>query len=115
MNTILLNLKNADCEIDAALDRTLNDEEFLLSCICQVLSDSNFEKLGEALNEKDYSSAFDYAHTLKGITANVGLSPVYNIIVDIVEPLRHNKIIAYDRLYVKLLREKQRMQDIIDR
>ncbi|MDY6296345.1 MAG: Hpt domain-containing protein, partial [Schwartzia succinivorans] len=32
--------------------------------------------------------AFRHAHTLKGLTANMGLTPLYDLVVKIVEPLR---------------------------
>lgn len=42
----------------------------------------------DALESKDYSKAFDCAHTLKGVCGNLGLTPMYEIICRVVEALR---------------------------
>ena len=34
------------------------------------------------------TSAFEAAHTLKGVTGNMGLTPLYDAVCTIVEPLR---------------------------
>ncbi|MDO5559008.1 MAG: Hpt domain-containing protein [Oscillospiraceae bacterium] len=109
MNKKLINLKNAGCAIDSALDRTLNDDEFLLTCINQALVDNNFNDLGDALKKEDFKAAFEYSHTLKGILANVGLTPLYDIIVQIVEPLRKNNTANLTVKYNALIVEKQKL------
>ena len=38
--------------------------------------------------KKDADAAFRHAHTLKGLTANMGLTPLHDLVVRIVEPLR---------------------------
>ena len=50
--------------------------------------DQNFELLPEALRAGEMGRAFECAHTLKGMLANMGLIPLYDIVVRIVEPLR---------------------------
>ena len=50
--------------------------------------DPAFAGLGEALAAKDVDTAFRHAHTLKGLIANMGLTPLYDLAVQIVEPLR---------------------------
>ena len=42
----------------------------------------------QALKDKDYGEAFTAAHTLKGVTANMGLTPLFDRVCAIVEPLR---------------------------
>ena len=56
-----------------------------------MLSDPAFEKLGEELRGQETHAAFDTAHMLKGIIGNCGITPMYEIIVRIVEPLRKGR------------------------
>lgn len=88
MDTTLARLKDWGCDIDGALARTLGDEELLLYCIQQVAIDPAYQQLGQALDAGDVKAAFDAAHTLKGILGNTGVTPLYDIDVQIVEPLR---------------------------
>ena len=39
----------------------------------------------------DLDGAFQAAHTLKGVSGNLGLTPLYEVVCDIVEPLRHGE------------------------
>ena len=43
-----------------------------------LFQDPSMEKLGQALKDKDYGEAFTAAHTLKGVTANMGLTPLFD-------------------------------------
>ena len=40
------------------------------------------------LEQQDYEAAFAAAHTLKGVVGNMGLTPLFNAVCAIVEPLR---------------------------
>lgn len=88
MNIKLQRLEQWGCDIPGALPRFLDDEEFMLECIEQVSEDPAFEALRKSLCENEVRKAFEAAHTLKGIIANTGLTPLYEQVVRIVEPLR---------------------------
>lgn len=85
---LLEELRNWGCDIDGALERFIGDEELYKTCLYTVLEDKAFGGLGEALGAGWVKEAFDHAHTLKGVLANMGLTPMYDITVRIVEPLR---------------------------
>ena len=88
MNARLETLEKCGCDIKGSLPRFLDDEDFMLECIMQVLEDPSFQTLKLRLREENIKAAFEDAHTLKGIIANTGLSPLYSIVTQIVEPLR---------------------------
>lgn len=44
--------------------------------------------LGAAIENQEWRAAFEAAHTLKGVTGNMGLDPLYDAVCNIVEPLR---------------------------
>lgn len=76
------------CDVQSVMRRLFNDEEFFLECLNDVVDDPNFPGLMDALQKQDLPTAFDCAHALKGLLSNVGLTPMYNKAVEIVEPLR---------------------------
>lgn len=53
-----------------------------------LMEDEGFDALSAALEQGDASTAFDRAHALKGVLANLGLTPLFEQVEKIVEPLR---------------------------
>lgn len=88
MSALLNDLRERGCDVDSAMTRFLNNEAFYAKLYKKFVNDASFADLGEALNAKNADLAFRHAHTLKGLTANMGLTPLYDIVVQIVEPLR---------------------------
>ncbi|MEF9961928.1 MAG: Hpt domain-containing protein [Erysipelotrichaceae bacterium] len=88
-------LKLYGADIEGTMNRFLNDEDLYISCFETFLKDEAFAKLGNAIQKNDFQSAFDYAHTLKGVAGNMGLTPMYQIISKMVEELRNKH---YDSL-----------------
>jgi HPt (histidine-containing phosphotransfer) domain-containing protein len=115
MNDILNRLREWGCDIDGAMERFINDEELYVSCLDSVLSDENFEKLGEALKACNVDLAFECAHTLKGVLGNMGLTPLYDVVVKIVEPLRNGQSNGLTSDYNQLVAAKQQLEEIVGR
>ena len=113
MDQTLCRLKNWGCDIDGAMARVLNDEELLLSCIRQVAEDPCFEQLGKALKAGNAEEAFDAAHTLKGIAGNTGLTPLYALAVEIVEPLRAGHAQGLMPAYGRLLSDRDKLRQLL--
>lgn len=76
------------CDTAGALHRLLDSEDFLKSCVKKVLEDPGYEAMLHAVEQNNAKEAFEQAHMLKGITGNVGLTPLYDAARMIVEPLR---------------------------
>lgn len=104
---LLEELKNWGCDIDGALERFVGDEDMYKSCLYTLLGDKAFLGLGEALRANQVKEAFDYAHTLKGVIANMGLTPMYQIVVRLVEPLRKGEIENLLPIYEELLQARE--------
>ena len=88
MNELLKKLEDWGCDIAGAMERVVDDEELYVTCLEIFLTDENFEALGTAIAEKNLDAAFEYAHALKGVAANLGLTPVYAPVSELVEILR---------------------------
>lgn len=77
-------------DLDRTLERFLYKEDLYIKFLKKFLNDSNFDGIKNSLQQKDYQQAFNFAHTLKGVTANLGLEPIYHICDELVEELRKN-------------------------
>lgn len=106
-------LKQWGCDITGSLPRFLEDQEFMLDCIVEVSEDPAFETLGEALMQNNTEKAFEAAHTLKGILANTGLTPLTEIIVTIVEPLRRGNGEGLMQPYAALIQKRKELLDLL--
>ena len=101
------------CNTTEALERMLDDEEFYMECLYTVVENPNFEILKKALTEKNAEKAFESAHALKGILGNVGVTPMYELIVEIVEPLRNGHWENLMEKFTTLAEMKAHLEDII--
>lgn len=110
---LLEELKNWGCDVEGALERFVGDAELYKTCLHTVLDDKAFVGLGEALDAQEVKEAFDYAHTLKGVLANMGLTPMYDITVQLVEPLRIGDSNNLRPIYEELLEAKDKLAQIL--
>ena len=87
--------------VDEALVRCLNNEAFYMRLVQKAVQDPAFERLPEAVAAGDLEKAFDAAHALKGVMANLALTPICKPVQEITELLRSRT----DTDYAPLLRE----------
>lgn len=84
-------LKSFGCNVEEGLQRCMNNKDFYLMLVNKFLSTTNLSVLGDALKNNDLELAFKEAHSLKGVCGNLSITPIYNVLVNMVEQLR-NKI-----------------------
>ena len=113
MSNCLERLADWGCDVAGALDRMADDEGFYLECLHEVAEDPCFEQLEQALAEGNTRGAFDAAHALKGVLANVGLTPMHDQITQIVEPLRKGRNCGLSRKLRQLAKMRARLVDIL--
>lgn len=78
-------------DVEHTLARFMQNEAIFEKFIMRFAEDGAFLELEYALKRGDYKSAFEYAHKVKGVTANLGLDPIYHSISPLVEELRMGK------------------------
>lgn len=107
-------LQNFGCDIKGALKRSLDDEVFYIECLKTIPDDENFELLDKALADGNIKAAFDYAHALKGVLANLGLTNMFKKTEEIVEPLRNGKIDGMKEKFNELTELKNQLRVILN-
>lgn len=99
--------------IPAVLERFVGDEEMYYHCLNLFIDDKAFSELGYALDTGDYKTAFEKAHSLKGVSANLGLKPLFDAICDIVDPLRTGKTQGLDELYGNVMKALEQVKALM--
>ncbi len=103
MNDMTLErLKDCGCNVEEGLTRCMNNEAFYLRLVDKWLASADLTVLKNALESNDLETAFKEAHSLKGVCGNLSLTPLYDVLVEMVEPLRARKEMDYAPLYDKL-------------
>lgn len=112
METLLEKLKDYGADVEGAMARFINDEDLYYTCFAAFLEDECFLLLKHTVEDKEYQKAFEYAHTLKGISGNLGLTPIYLSISKMVEALRINDYDRIDFLYKELMDQYLQLQTL---
>ena len=98
-------------DYDSTMARFMGNEAMYLQLLDMLFQDENMQKLGAALANRDYTAAFEAAHTLKGVVGNMGLTPLFEAVCVIVEPLRSRECRDdYAALYQRVESEFQRAE-----
>lgn len=87
-------LECAGVDVDEALNRFMGNEPLMMKFLLRFPADENFPKLKQAIACHDTSRAFEAAHTLKGVTGNLSLKALYELLVPLVEDLRGGDLAA---------------------
>ena len=95
-------MKEYGANIAEGMGRCLNREDFYLRLVRKAADDKGFETLKEAIDAHDLDRAFDIAHALKGVTANLALTPLYEPIAEMVEFLRRREDIDYSKWLMQI-------------
>ncbi len=95
---ITLLLEEAGVAVQETLERFMGDQEMLLSFLRAFPSDENMPALRQALDAQDAQTAFRAAHTLKGVTGNLGFTALYQWASQVTEALRGGDLVRAQAL-----------------
>ena len=98
--------------INEGLHRCLNNEDFYLRMVKMVPDDTNFQKLYDAIGAGNLTAAFEAAHSLKGSTGNLALTPIYAPVCEITELLRARTEMDYAPLIEMIRRGHDALKTI---
>lgn len=101
-------------DYETTMARFMGNEQMYLRILSMLPRDENLHKLGQALQAGDYPAAFDAAHTLKGMAGNLGLTPLYQAVCAIVEPLRAGEKLDYSPLYLSVHKEYEQAAALLE-
>lgn len=94
-------LSEFGADVKDGLIRCMNKEDFYIMLVNKALNDNRLSELEQQIYSKNYHSAFETAHTLKGMYSNLSLTPLTVPINEMTELLRNGT----DTDYTALLEE----------
>lgn len=86
-----------------SLERFGGNEALYARFLMKFPSDPNFSQLTEAVDNQDYDAALSYAHTLKGLSANLGMDRLSESCAELVGRLRSGETQELTGLMAQLL------------
>lgn len=92
-----LNGNYEDVKMRIQMDKLI--DKFIL----KFPNDKTMEELTRAVNDGDIEASFDAAHTLKGLSANLGFEALTNAVSALTEQLRSRENKADEDLYKDVL------------
>ena len=81
-------LRQFGANVSEGLGRCMNNEAFYLRMVRLSLAYVNFDKLLRAAEQNDLDAAFEAAHALKGVLANLARTPMSVPADELCEALR---------------------------
>ena len=90
-------LRENGAGVDAAVHRFMGNKALYKKFLLKFKDDRNCEALAENIRNGNYEAAFNSAHTLKGVSANLGLDPIYKGACEVTELLRGKQPEEVDR------------------
>ncbi len=106
-------LRELGVNVDDGLARCLNDEGFYLALVPDALKRERYEELETKIRMKDLAGAFEAAHGLKGILANLALTPIMEPVDRITELLRTGTEMDYGPLIKEIWDAYKPFEEII--
>lgn len=81
-------LKSRGVNVDKALERLKGNKDTYKEFLLEFLTDPDFDYLNTSIQEGEVRKAFEFAHGLKGMAANLGLEKILESLTNLVEVLR---------------------------
>ena len=113
MSNILEVIQGYNVEVEAALERFLNDKEMYLKYVTEFPEEPTMDRLNKAVAAEDYDEAEKAVHALKGILNNLGFITVADEAVDMLEELRDGEIETALEAYEGLTKEYDKITAVI--
>ncbi len=105
-------LREFGANVDEGIKRCAGKEELYLKLVGRIPDDKSFAALPEAIEKKDLDSAFEYAHGLKGVLANLSLTPLLDPVERITESLRAREDRDYSADLAEMAEAKKKFDEI---
>ena len=105
-------LKALGVNTEEGVGRCLGKPDFYLRMVGMAVKDNKVEALDAALKRGDLKEAFELAHALKGMCANLSLTPLSVPLSEITEILRAGTDEGTSALIGEIVSQKRKLDDI---
>jgi len=96
------------------LARCMGNEALYLRLVASLTKQPDFDRMREQIESHDLASAFESAHALKGVLANLSITPLYEKVCEITELLRSREETDYQPLLEEIGALRDGLTDIVE-
>ena len=82
-------LEENGADVEATLKRFMGNDAIYQKFLGKFPADPNYANLGTNIEAGAFEEAYKCAHALKGVVGNLGLTPIFDKVSDLVEELRN--------------------------
>ncbi len=102
-------MKEFGANTEEGVARCINNEGFYLKLVKKIPTDKNFDELKNAIEAQDLERAFEAAHALKGVLANLSLTPILEPVSEMTEHLRSREQMDYSSYLETIAKKKDEL------
>lgn len=95
-------LEQVGVNTTAALTRLVRNKKMYKRILNNFLFDTNFKDLETSILKKEYDKAMFSAHTLKGISGNLGMEPLFSELDEMVKKIYNNNLGEIDSVFSQI-------------
>jgi len=106
-------LRELGADTQEGMARCMNREDFYLRLVGMGIRDGGFDKLKAACEAGDLDAAFEAAHALKGVMANLSLTPISQRVSEVTELLRARTQMDYGPMVDEILEERDKFAALL--
>lgn len=81
-------------DLEDALNRFMGNEDLIIHFLCKFSDDMNYKSLVEAFEANDAKAALAASHALKGVSGNLSMTRLYELLTAQVNALRNDNFDA---------------------
>ena len=109
----LESLRALGVNVEEGLQRCINNETFYFRLVEKAIRDPAFDELRDAAESGDLDRGFALAHALKGVTANLALTPLSVPIGEITELFRARTETDYRPLVAAVIAKRDELLSLL--
>lgn len=82
-------LEEGGADVETTLKRFMGNDAIYQKFLGKFPADPNYANLGTNIEAGAFEEAYKCAHALKGVVGNLGLTPIYEKVSELVEEMRN--------------------------
>lgn len=112
---LLEELEGLGADTKDGISRLMNNEEAYIRIVKKLPASIRGQVVLPLIDSNDIQSAITSAHTIKGVTGNLGITPLYKAYTEIVNLLREGKVPEARLLYLETVPVQDKILSIIEK
>ncbi|HPD89494.1 MAG TPA: hypothetical protein PLU75_08505 [Oscillospiraceae bacterium] len=109
---LLIELEALGCNVKDGLYNCMDMEDFYIKMVKKAVAHDSLAPLIDACGAEDVKACFERSHALKGVYANLGLKPLFDLNTPIVETTRHGGFDGVPEALEKLISEHKHFEEV---